>query len=247
MKYAPRVMQEIKAASVSTESSVSNEGLLDAFVKFIKGYSKDSPGDERNGKPVSSYRWISEQAKEIADTFGNEGWVKSNFHPLKGQLPKETITALSYKGTIPKPAEGIVLGGKLVIKFLTGLKPALTEYSNTLIELEDSALKRIPGQDQLFPVYCEQDVLDLISAHQEIGQPIPEEQQKIIIAKTRSVLSYTTFLVGENQDAGVVVSIGGQWDLLRAKTFTSLAAQIQSDRPFNMPSLTLLNSTKGLQ
>lgn len=150
MKYAPRVMQEIKATSVSTESSVSNEGLLDAFVKFIKGYSKDSPGDERNGKPVSSYRWISEQAKEIADTFGNEGWVKSNYHSLKGQLPKETITALSYNGTIPKPAEGIVLGGKLVIKFLTGLKPALTEYSNTLIELEDSALKRIrAGEDSV--------------------------------------------------------------------------------------------------
>lgn len=106
--------------------------------------------------------------------------------------------------------------------------------------------KRIPGQDQLFPVYCEQDVLDLISAHQEIGQPIPEEQQKRLIAKTHSVLSYTTFLVGENQDAGVVVSIGGQWDLLRAKTITSLAAQIQSDRHFNMPSLTLMNSTKGL-
>lgn len=105
--------------------------------------------------------------------------------------------------------------------------------------------KRIPGQDQLFPVYCEQDVLDLISAHQEIGQPIPEEQQKRLIAKTHSVLSYTTFLVGENQDAGVVVSIGGQWDLLRAKTITSLAAQIQSDRHFNMPSLTLMNSTKG--
>lgn len=105
--------------------------------------------------------------------------------------------------------------------------------------------KRIPGQDQLFPVYCEQDVLDLISAHQEIGQPIPEEQQKRLIAKTHSVLSYTTFLVGENQDAGVVVSIGGQWDLLRAKTISSLAAQIQSDRHFNMPSLTLMNSTKG--
>lgn len=117
--------------------------------------------------------------------------------------------------------------------------PTLTRYYQRC--------KRIPGQDQLFPVYCEQDVLDLISAHQEIGQPIPEEQQKNLIAKTRSVLSYTTFLVGENQDAGVVVSIGGQWDLLRAKTITSLAAQIQSDRHFNMPSLTLLNSTKGLQ
>lgn len=105
--------------------------------------------------------------------------------------------------------------------------------------------KRIPGQDQLFPVYCEQDVLDLISAHQEIGQPIPEEQQKNLIAKTRSVLSYTTFLVGENQDSGVVVSIGGQWDLLRAKTITLLAAQIQSDKHFNMPAITLMNSTKG--
>ena len=105
--------------------------------------------------------------------------------------------------------------------------------------------KRIPGQDQLFPVYCEQDVLDLISAHQEIGQPIPEEQQKNLVAKTRSVLSYTTFLVGENQDAGVVVSIGGLWDLLRAKTVISLAAQIQSDKHFNMPAITLMNSTKG--
>lgn len=105
--------------------------------------------------------------------------------------------------------------------------------------------KRIPGLDELFPVYCEQDVLDLIDAHREIGQLIPEEQQRKLIAKTHSVLSYTTFLVGENQDSGVVVSIGGYWDLLRAKTITSLAAQIQSDRHFNMPSLTLMNSTKG--
>ena len=150
MKYAPRVMQEIKETSVSTESLVSNEGLLDAFVKFIKGYNKDSPGDERNGKPISSYRWISEQAKEIADTFGNEGWVKSNFHPLKGQLPKEMATALSYKGSIPKPAEGIALGSKSVTKLLTELKPALTEYSNALDSLEDSALKRIrAGEDSV--------------------------------------------------------------------------------------------------
>lgn len=150
MKYAPRVMQEIKETSVSTESLVSNEGLLDAFVKFIKGYNKDSPGDERNGKPISSYRWISDQAKEIAETFGNEGWVKSNYHPLKSQLPKEMATALSYKGTIPKPAEGIALGSKLVSKLLTGLKPALTEYSNALDSLEDSALKRIrAGEDSV--------------------------------------------------------------------------------------------------
>lgn len=105
--------------------------------------------------------------------------------------------------------------------------------------------KRIPGRDKLFPVYCEQDVIDLINAHQEIGQLIPEEQQKNLVAKTRSVLSYTTFLVGENQDAGVVVSIGGLWDLLRAKTVISLAAQIQSDKHFNMPAITLMNSTKG--
>lgn len=150
MKYAPKVIQEIKTTPISTESLVSNEGLLDAFVKFIKGYNKDSPGDKKDGKKISSYRWISDQAKEIASTFGNEGWVKSNFHPLKGQLPKEMATVLSYKGTIPKPAEGIVLGSKLVLKLLAELKPALTEYSNALDSLEDSALKRIrSGEDSV--------------------------------------------------------------------------------------------------
>lgn len=148
MKYAKEVLESFKRPAV--ESFVSNEGIFDAFVKFIKGYNKDSPGDERNGKPISSYRWISDQAKEIADTFGNEGWVESNYHPLKGQLPKEMTTALSYKGTIPKPAEGIALGSKLVQKFLAEFKPALTEYSNSLDSLEDSALKRIrDGEDSV--------------------------------------------------------------------------------------------------
>lgn len=157
MKYAPRVMQEIKTTSVSTESLVSNEGLLDAFVKFIKGYNKDSPGDEKDGEKIYSFRWLKLQEKEINDTFGREGWVKANYHETPTQLPKEFAALLSYKGRVLKPAEGLTKGLELVKNFLKKVSPGLTTYRNALHGLEETALKRIKaGED---PVAVAKDTL----------------------------------------------------------------------------------------
>ena len=152
MKYAPKVLRSFKVPALESAplSLPSNEGIFDALVKFIKGYNVDSPGDEKDGQKIHSFRWVETQNKEILKTFGNEGWVKANFNVPKKPISQELAVRLSYKGKVPKPAEGLELGLKLVKKFLDTLRPSLTAYSNSLKELENSAEKRIGnGEDSV--------------------------------------------------------------------------------------------------
>lgn len=105
--------------------------------------------------------------------------------------------------------------------------------------------KRIPGTCHLFPVYAEQDVLNFIESRKELGLELSQDQKELLLAEASATLRHTLFLVGNNQDCGVIVCAGDFLELIRGVEIKGLSRQMETDQKLNMPSISLLNATNG--
>lgn len=128
--------------SLVDDLSISTEGFFDGVLAKLKGYTNPSPGDEKDGKKVSSMSWAKQQRQEIEKTFANPGWVKHNFHAASTTPAENTLRRLTVGGKILKPAAGIVEGNAMLEAFIRAELPRVSRYCDGLDALEAAAQKQ---------------------------------------------------------------------------------------------------------